>query len=162
MQSAIDMEPEQPREMNIFFYRRNPTPRLTHGRLSRARDLFSKSHRYRASTGRALRKRLHCGESMPRCVRPNSAIPKQARWQSIEAALALTSSRQVKILAGLAMARSGDSTRAGNFADDLFKSFALRLDGQLLIGCRRFALLWNWGAKIRQRPLTLLQEASQV
>jgi len=46
--------------------------------------------------------------------------PVQAR-QAANAATALSSSRRVKILAGLATARCGDSSRAQSLADDIFK-----------------------------------------
>jgi eukaryotic-like serine/threonine-protein kinase len=47
--------------------------------------------------------------------------PAQAR-EGANSALGLMSSREMKFLAGLTMARDGDSSQAQNLADDLFKS----------------------------------------
>ncbi|HYL47164.1 MAG TPA: protein kinase [Candidatus Limnocylindrales bacterium] len=140
-----------------FFLSAQSDTEAYYGRLSRARDFSQRAIESARQAGAAETAVLWRIDAALR--EAEFGNPNQAR-QSIDAALALTSSRQVKILAGLAMARSGDSTRAGNFADDLFKSLPSDwAANSYWLPALRASL--ELGRKNPAKAVELLQEASR-
>jgi tetratricopeptide (TPR) repeat protein len=118
MQEELNWSERRPGDEHYLLSARSDTEAY-YGRLGKARD-FSR---------RAVESARHTGSLETAALwQMNAALreaefgnPAQAR-EATTAALALVSSRQVKFLAGLAMARYGDSSRAQSLADDLFKS----------------------------------------
>jgi tetratricopeptide (TPR) repeat protein len=92
------------------------------GHLGRARDL---ARRAVESARRSDQKETAAGWQMNAALREAEVgNPERAREETA-AALALASTRDVQILAALALARAGDSGRALKMADDLAKRFPL-------------------------------------
>ncbi len=118
MQEELNWSERRPGDEHYLLSARSDTEAY-YGRLGKARD-FSR---------RAVESARHTGSLETAALwQMNAALreaefgnPAQAR-EATTAALALVSSRQVKFLAGLAMARYGDSSRAQSLEDDLFKS----------------------------------------
>jgi tetratricopeptide (TPR) repeat protein len=109
------------RAADVFFSFESDTEAF-HGRIAAARELSQ----------RAVESARHNGDPETAALwQMNSALreaefgnPKRARAQTASA-LTLAPSRDVQLLAALAFARSGDSVRAHQLAEDLAKRFPL-------------------------------------
>ena len=117
MQQELNWSERDPGDEHFLLSAQSDTEAY-YGRLGRGRD-FSR---------RAVESARDAGSLEAAALWQVNAALREAEFgnrvqarQATNAALALVSSRQVKFLAGLAMARSGDSSRAQILADDLFK-----------------------------------------
>ena len=91
-----------------------------YGRMSRARDF---SRRAMESAARADSKETAALWEVNAALREAELGNTALAWQGVEAALALSSGRDVKMAAALALARMGDAVRAKELAAELEKNY---------------------------------------
>jgi eukaryotic-like serine/threonine-protein kinase len=122
MQRHFDASMGKPGIEDILLTTRSDTEAYG-GHLRGARE-FSERALFNRPVKTMPRRRLRYGRPMRLCTMRSSAFPGEA-WQQAQAALSLAPGRDVRVLAGMSLARAGYTTEANRLADGLNREFPL-------------------------------------